>query len=113
MDPTPAVIATFVAFTLPLIALWIAVFYHLVRRKDLRRRRKVAWAIAIVVLSYVGIAAYAISIPAPVPKGKATDLTIPESSQKVSQLEHLVAAHRAGTINDDDFEHQKRAILQV
>ena len=104
-------VVTLVAITLPLIALWVVAYWDLTRRDDLGNTKKVLWGLAMFVLSYIGILAYAIARPAPQPAGKAADATVPESSRKVAALEELVGAHRDGTLPDAEFEAEKRRIL--
>jgi Phospholipase_D-nuclease N-terminal len=102
---------TWVALTLPLIALWVVAFWDIVRRPDLGPIRKLGWAVAIVLTAYIGIAVYAMMRPIPQPPGKVTNATLPRASAIVGSLESLVAAHASGTVSDDSFDREKRSIL--
>jgi hypothetical protein len=102
---------TWVALTLPLIALWVMAFWDIVRRPDLGPIRKMGWALAIVLTAYIGIAVYAIMRPIPEPPGKVRNATLPRASAIVGSLESLVAAHGDGTLSDESFELEKRTIL--
>ncbi len=102
---------TLVALTLPLVALWVAAFWDIARRRDLSVTRKLAWSVVIIVTAYIGIAVYAIMRPIPPPPGKVNAATLPRASAIVGSLEHLVAAHANGDISDSDFDASKREIL--
>lgn len=106
-------IVVLVAVLMPLFALWVVAYWDLLRRPDLSNSRTVMWALVMFVFSYVGILAYAIARPPPQPTGKAAKATIPQASQKVAALEQLVEDHRAGAIPDDQFEADKRRILNL
>lgn len=112
MDLTSEHIAILVAISLPLLALDILAWWDLVmRRPDLSIPRKVLWGSAMLVLGYVGLFAYIVSRPPPIPDGKGVAPKRDASTRKVDELEALVDAHRAGSMPDVEFESRKRAIL--
>lgn len=100
-----------ISLILPLVALWVVTFWDIARRKDLSGVRKVLWSAVVLLTAYVGIAAYAILRPIPLPPGKAQSSTVPRASAIVGALEDLVASHSAGEMSDATFDLEKRTIL--
>lgn len=100
-----------VALTLPLIALWVAAFWDIARRRDLSVVRKLTWSLIIVLTAYIGIAIYAIARPVPPPPGKVDAATLARASAIVGALEQLVSTHANGEVSDEQFKIAKRDIL--
>jgi hypothetical protein len=100
-----------VAFTAPLIALWVAGFWDLAHRKDLTVYRKAVWAALFILTLYIGIAVYFIMRPVRPPAGKGYSHTVPRASGIVTELESLTVARTAGEITDDAFIARKRELL--
>jgi len=100
-----------VAFAIPLIALWVAAYWDLVFRSDLPIPRKVVWGAFIFFTAYIGIAFYFLSRPTPQPTGKDGADSTGRTSALVAELEQLSTAHANGEITDDDYLASKRTLL--
>jgi uncharacterized membrane protein len=99
------------AFTAPLIALWVAGFWDLVHRHDLTVYRKAVWAALFILTLYIGLALYFVMRPVRPPSGKDNSRTVPRASGIVTDLESLAVEHERGEIADDAFLARKRELL--
>ncbi len=59
-----------IAVTVPLALLWVAVLVDLLRRKDLSLVRKAMWAAIVVFTIHIGVLLYFVFRPVPPPAGK-------------------------------------------
>lgn len=100
-----------VAFSAPLIALWIAGFWDLAHRDDFTVYRKAVWAALFILTLYIGIAVYFAMRPVRPPAGKGNSQTVPRASTIVAELETLSAAKQADEIAEDTFLARKRELL--
>ncbi len=100
-----------VAFTAPLIALWVAGFWDLAHRNDLSLSRKAVWGALFVLTLYIGLAVYFAMRPVRQPAGKAASYTVPRASVIVGELEALAATRRADEITEEAFLARKRELL--
>ena len=100
-----------VAFTAPLVALWIAGFWDLAHRDDLSVFRKAVWGSLFVLTLYVGLAIYFATRPVRPPAGKGNSETVPRASAIVAELETLSAARQTNQITEEAFLSRKRELL--
>lgn len=100
-----------VAIAAPLVALWVAAFWDLARRRDLSVFRKAVWAAIFILTFYVGLAIYFATRPLRPPAGKGTSRTTPRASGIVTQLEELSESRRADGITEDAYVARKRELL--
>lgn len=100
-----------IAITIPLIALWVAVLWDLFRRKDLPIGRKAVWVVVIILTAYIGIAIYFVVRPIPDPPGKSATHSVPRASAIVTELEDLVRRNAAGELSEAEFTNTKRHLL--
>jgi hypothetical protein len=100
-----------VAFTAPLVALWIAGFWDLAHRDELSVYRKAVWAALFVLTLYIGLAFYFAMRPVRPPAGKGSSDSVPRASAIVAELETLSAARRADEIKQQEFSDRKRELL--
>ncbi|MEZ5176464.1 MAG: hypothetical protein R2823_09715 [Acidimicrobiia bacterium] len=100
-----------IALVVPLVALWIAAFWDLARGPDLGVIPKVLWGAAMVITTYIGIAAYFAVRPIPDPPGKAEMGSTPRASAIVSGLEDLVEQRSRGAIDDGAYAERKAELL--
>ncbi|MEN8238924.1 MAG: hypothetical protein ABFR53_06955 [Actinomycetota bacterium] len=100
-----------IALTVPLALLWVAVFVDLFRRKDLRFTRKAMWGAIVVFTIHIGVLVYFILRPIPPPHGKRARDTQDRASAIVESMEQLHTQHAAGDISDDAYLGAKRELL--
>jgi hypothetical protein len=100
-----------VAFSAPLIALWIAGFWDLAHRDDFTMYRKAVWAALFVLTLYIGLAVYFAMRPVRPPAGKGNSRSVPRASAIVAELESLSTARRADEITQVEFTDRKRELL--
>jgi len=100
-----------IAITVPLALLWLAVIVDLLRRKDLSVARKVLWGAIVVFFVHVGVLLYFIFRPIPPPAGKRARDENDRASGIVTSIEQLHAQHDAGAVDDDAYLHAKRDLL--
>ena len=100
-----------VAFTAPLVALWIAGFWDLARRDDLTVYRKAVLAALFILTLYIGLAIYFVMRPVRPPAGKGNSQTVPRASAIVAELESLSTARKTDEIAQAEFTDRKRELL--
>jgi len=100
-----------IAITVPLALLWVAVLVDLLRRKDLSVFRKAVWAAIVVFTIHIGVLLYFVLRPIPQPAGKRDSDEADRSSKIVTSIERLHKNHDAGEIGDDDYLEAKRELL--
>ena len=100
-----------IGLTVPLFLMWIVAYVDLARRRDLSVIKKALWAAVMFFGAYIGIAAYFIMRPVAEVVGKGLNLTAPETSAIVDDLESLRTNHSEGSITDADYLARKRDLL--
>ncbi|MGI9584347.1 MAG: PLD nuclease N-terminal domain-containing protein [Acidimicrobiia bacterium] len=104
-------VAIVIAIVVPLLLLWVAAFYDLLRRKDLSVVRKALWTALIVFTAYVGIAIYFIARPIRPPEGKRYGKTAPRARGVVDDIERARTEYASGSIDDETYLTKKRMLL--
>lgn len=104
-------ILVLIGIVVPLFLLWIVTFVDIARRRDLAIPMKGFWAVVTFFGVFLGIAVYYAMRPVAEVFGKGLQHTVPETSETVSRLEELRAAHTSGSINDSDYLAKKRDLL--
>ena len=96
---------------IPLILLWIAALADAFSRSDLSWPKKIAWAVAILLLPFLGVALYFIARPPNPPEGKRYGDEEPRTTAVVDTLENLRAQHAAGELSDEAYLAAKRQAM--
>ena len=96
---------------IPLILLWIAALADAFARSDLSWPKKIAWAVAILLLPFLGVALYFIARPPNPPEGKRYGDEEQRTTAVVDTLENLRAKHAAGELSDEAYLTAKQQAL--
>ena len=98
---------------IPLVMLWVFALVDLFQRNDLSGWAKALWAIAIVLFPLLGLLVYFIVRPpsAEEEAAIADDTRRQAGGDVADQIEKLAALHDQGVLTDEEFQQQKRKLL--
>jgi len=107
---------------IPLLLLWVFTLIDLFQRTDLSGAAKALWAIAIVLLPFIGMLVYFIlrdsqsSAPPAVPTAPLTTTEVvvvgqPDVARLADQLERLAELRDKTILTDDEFQREKDKLL--
>ena len=99
------------AVALPLLLLLVAAIADIYARPDLSWAKRLLWTAVVILLPYIGVAAYYITRPLRQPEGKKYGDEVPRTDATVDHLEALKERHESGDLDDEGYLAAKRSAL--
>ncbi len=122
---TGQVLWSFLWFFLFFIWIWlfITIFSDIIRNKDMSGWSKAIWSVFIIFIPYLGVFVYLIANGGQMQERAAKDCKAQQDASHAcirevagtgsvaDELKNLAALHKAGTINDDEYEKAKAKVI--